>query len=373
MLKTAASNPSSGSNPTVATDGTKPTGDTCGPRASLSTCIKTLESTLSALPAGGPSESTRLYLHKEISEKKREITESKPLAIRLASCKGAVDRAAAKRLACQEVVERAIQEFQKAQVRERELGEELASLERQLSEQCSAVQPNMVEEARRHMEQLFMSLTTLSQQSQAAIMVQGSRFCRCYSAAKCQFLFLERGAQTGQILWAPIWRDSANRLLGQRSVGERYVARCADGGGGQSMAPSSSIRFERKEKATCCGKRKSHKTVVIAIANVGTLRPGGLTRLNASSRCVTPRCEELSVKFADAVMSQETRLQVKEIASTSKYDLSRPPANEQGSDGTHVWLDKDAGFTVQASVAQKDHGCNSEDLWHLLGVWASSV
>ena len=32
----------------------------------------------------------------------------------------------------------------------------------------SAVQPNMVDEARRHMEQLFMSLTALSQQSQTA-------------------------------------------------------------------------------------------------------------------------------------------------------------------------------------------------------------
>ena len=32
----------------------------------------------------------------------------------------------------------------------------------------SAAQPNMVDEARRHMEQLFMSLTALSQQSQTA-------------------------------------------------------------------------------------------------------------------------------------------------------------------------------------------------------------
>ena len=32
----------------------------------------------------------------------------------------------------------------------------------------SAVQPNIAEEARRHTEQLFMSLTALSQQSQAA-------------------------------------------------------------------------------------------------------------------------------------------------------------------------------------------------------------
>ena len=83
---------------------------------------------------------------------------------------------------------------------------------------------------------------------------------------------------------------------------------------------------------------------------------GGLERLNASSRGVTSRCEELSVKFAEAglhaVMLQETRLQVKGIASTSKYDLYRSPANEQGLDGTHVWLDKDAGFSVQASVAQ---------------------
>ena len=82
----------------------------------------------------------------------------------------------------------------------------------------------------------------------------------------------------------------------------------------------------------------------------------GLKRLNASSRCVTPRCEELSVKFAEAslhaVMVQETRFQVKGIASTTKYDLYRSPANERGLDGTHVWLDTDAGFTVQASVVQ---------------------
>ena len=107
-------------------------------------------------------------------------------------------------------------------------------------------------------------------------------------------------------------------------------------------------------------KDKSHKfkqsTVVVATANVGTLRPGELKRLNASSLGVTPRCKELSVKFAEAglhaFMVQETRLQVIGIASTSKYDLYRSPANEQGLDGTHVWLDKDAGFTVQASVAQ---------------------
>ena len=53
-----------------------------------------------------------------------------------------------------------------------------------------------------------------------------------------------------------------------------------------------------------------------------------------------------------AVMLQETRLQVKEIASTSKYDLYRSPAVEQGLDGTHVGLDQGAGFTVRASVAQ---------------------
>ena len=167
---------------------------------SLSAYIKTLENTLAAPPQGRPFESTRVYLQKEISEKKREITESKPLAMRLASCKGPVDRAAAKRVACQDAVERAIREFQQAQQRERELGEELASLERQLSEQVSmdksnaamtggnsldspqmcmgsvlqematssAVQPNMVDEARRHMEQLFMSLAALSQQSQTA-------------------------------------------------------------------------------------------------------------------------------------------------------------------------------------------------------------
>ena len=72
-------------------------GNTCGQRASLSACIKTLENTLAALPEGGPFESTRVYLQKEISEKKKESTGSKPLAMRLASCKGAVDRAAAKR------------------------------------------------------------------------------------------------------------------------------------------------------------------------------------------------------------------------------------------------------------------------------------
>ena len=122
--KTSTSNPGSGSSTAISTDGTKQTGDSCGPRASLSACIKTLENTLSALPEGGPFESTRLYLQKEISEKKTEITESKPLAMRLASCKGAVDRATAKRLACQETAERALQEFQQAQQRERELGEE---------------------------------------------------------------------------------------------------------------------------------------------------------------------------------------------------------------------------------------------------------
>ena len=188
VSKTSTSNPGSGNSTTVTTDGTKQTGDTSGQRASLSACIKT---TLAALPEGGSFESTGVYLQKEISEKKKEITESKPLAMRLASCKGAVDRAAAKRAACQDAVERAIREFRQAQQRERELGEELASLERQFSEQVSmdkssaamagdnsldllqmcmrsvlqqvatssAVQPNMVDEARRHMKQLFMSLT----------------------------------------------------------------------------------------------------------------------------------------------------------------------------------------------------------------------
>ena len=112
VTKTAASNPSSGGNPTVMTDGVKQMGSTCGSRASLSACIITLESTLSALPAGGPFEATRLYLQEEISEIQKEIAESKQLAMRMASCKGAVDRTAAKRLACQEAVERALQEFQ---------------------------------------------------------------------------------------------------------------------------------------------------------------------------------------------------------------------------------------------------------------------
>ena len=205
VSKTSTSNRGSGNSTTVTTDGTKQTGDTCGQRASHSAGIKTLENTLAALPELGPFESTRVHLQKEISEKNKEITESKPLAMRLASCKGAVDRAAAKRAACQGAVERTIRE-QQAQQRERELGEELASLERQLSEQVSmdksnaamaggnsldslqmcmrsvlrematssAVQPNMVDEARRHMEQLFMSLTALSQQSQTAN--HGSRF-----------------------------------------------------------------------------------------------------------------------------------------------------------------------------------------------------
>ena len=97
---------------------------------------------------------------------------------------------------------------------------------------------------------------------------------------------------------------------------------------------------------------------MVATANVGTLRPGGLKRLNAPSPDVTPRCEELSVKFAEAglhtVVLQETRLQVKGIASTSKYDLYRSPANERGLDGTHVWLDKDAGFLCKL-------------LWHSTG------
>ena len=44
------SNPGSGNSTTVTTDGTKQTGDTCGQRASLSACIKTLENTLAALP-----------------------------------------------------------------------------------------------------------------------------------------------------------------------------------------------------------------------------------------------------------------------------------------------------------------------------------
>ena len=163
-----------------------------------------------------------------------------------------------------------------------QLGEELAYLERQLSEQVSmdksnaamaggtsldslqlcmrsvlqemttssAVQPNMVDEARRHMEQVFMSLTALSQQSQTANRGQGLRFYRCCSATKCRFLCLERGAQTGQMLWAPILCDPAICFLGQCSWRRRPVARCTDGADGQSLAASSSIRFEREEKAT---------------------------------------------------------------------------------------------------------------------------
>ena len=75
-----------------------------------------------------------------------------------------------------------------------------------------------------------------------------------------------------------------------------------------------------------CSHVPSHKSklsaVVITTASVGTLRPGGLKRLNASRQGVTPRCEELSVKLAmagsHADMLHETRVQVKEVASTSK-------------------------------------------------------
>ena len=54
VSKTSASNPGSGSSPTVTSDVTKQTGDTCGQRASLSACNKTLENTLEALPEEGP-------------------------------------------------------------------------------------------------------------------------------------------------------------------------------------------------------------------------------------------------------------------------------------------------------------------------------
>ena len=86
LSKTSTSNPGLRNSATVTTDGTKQTEDTCGQRASLSACIKTLENTLAALPEGGPFESTRVYLQKETSEKKKEITESKPWAMRLVSC-----------------------------------------------------------------------------------------------------------------------------------------------------------------------------------------------------------------------------------------------------------------------------------------------
>ena len=135
------------------------------------------------------------------------------------------------------------------------------------------------------------------------------------------------------------------------------------------MAPSSSIRFERKEKATCYGKGQVRQ---IQAFNSGAchcecrnLEASGTQGLNASSRGVTPRCEELSVKFAEAglhvVMLRETQLQVKEIANTSKYDFHRSFAKRL--DGTHVLLDKDASFR---GSAQKAHGCYSDDLWRLL-------
>ena len=124
-------------------------GDTCGSRASLSACIKTLESTLSALPAEGPFESTRLYLQKEIFEKKKDITESK------ASCKGAVDRDAAKRLVglsrssgtCDTRVSTSTSERARA-------GGELASPERQLSEPVSLDKSNAAQRGSNSLESL---------------------------------------------------------------------------------------------------------------------------------------------------------------------------------------------------------------------------
>ena len=90
------------------------------------------------------------------------------------------------------------------------------------------------------------------------IMVQGLRFYRCYSATKCRFLCLERGAQTGWMLCAPTQCDPAICLLEQRSLGKRQVARCTVGAAGQSVAPSSSIRFERKEKSDLLRGKTSH-------------------------------------------------------------------------------------------------------------------
>ena len=87
----------------------------------LSACIK-LWRTLCWLFQKGDHSNLLVCTCRRRFRKRKEITESKPLAMRLASCKGAEDRAAAKRLACQETVERALQEFQQAQQRERELG-----------------------------------------------------------------------------------------------------------------------------------------------------------------------------------------------------------------------------------------------------------
>ena len=179
--------------------------------------------------------------------------------------------------------------------------------------------------------QLFMSLTALSQQSQTAN--HGSR------PSVLQMLLTVRPSAD-----SCVWREVPKRVgcYGhQPSVTQRSVS--WDKARRQETLHQFVLNGRRKRFGT--RKDKSHKfkqsTVVVATANVGTLRPGGLKRLNASSRGVTPRCEEFSVKLAEAglhaVMVQETRLQVKGIASTSKYDLRRSPANEQGLDGTHVW------------------------------------
>ena len=275
-----ASNPSSGGNPTVAT---------CGSRASLSACIKTLESTLSALPAGGPFEATRLYLQIRFPKRKKEITESKPLAMRFGVMQGRRRQSRCEEYGlsrssgtCDTRVSTCTTERARAGggigfLRETAVRASLAGQIQRCSgrRQFSGVVTNLHEiSTARHGHELCSTAkhgrrgpethgTTLHVPHHTVSTVTGRQsWCKAVGFTdvtvqpSADSLLLERGAQTGQILWAPVERDPANRLLGQRSVGEKIhctMRRWSTGTDSGTIFINSSRDGKKKR---CSGKRQ---------------------------------------------------------------------------------------------------------------------
>ena len=142
----------------------------------------------------------------------------------------------------------------------------------------SAVHPNMVEKARDTRNNFSCPSPHCRSSHRLPIMVQGSRFYRCYSAAKCRFLLLGRVAKrvrfSGHKSSVTQQTVSCDNVLWERDTLHDAQMEQLD----SQWHHLHQFVWNGKKKRPVLEKDKSHKsklsTVVTASANVGTLRPG---------------------------------------------------------------------------------------------------
>ena len=97
--------------------------------------------------------------------------------------------------------------------------------------------------------------------------------------------------------------------------------------------------------------------VTIATANPGTLRPGELRRrTNSAAQGMTSRTIELDAQFAskniDIIGVQEARIPGTGVVRCCHYTVYRAPADENGCDGSQIWVRHQLAKFVTASTVK---------------------